>query len=172
MEIAKAENEIDWARASKLLIRVAERLNNLGRALWSEDQVSVVGLQRSYRLNELHFLLRKSCVGVVFLQEADPYFWPEVTERDSLYVHKLAIDPPLAGNGLGQLAMEAVMKEADSRGFSWVRLDCDDRPELHRFYQGCGFELVDMKEIEVYQVARYQLLTNTGKRRQEAARLL
>lgn len=95
MDIAKAENEIDWARASKLLIRVVERLNNLGRALWSKDQVSVVGLQRSYQLNELHFLLRKSCVGVVFLQEADPYFWPEVTERDSLYVHKLAIDPPL-----------------------------------------------------------------------------
>jgi hypothetical protein len=74
MDIAKAENEVDWARASGVLVRVVERLNNLGRALWTEDQISVAGLQRSYQLNELHFLLRQGCVGVVFLQEADPFF--------------------------------------------------------------------------------------------------
>src|SRR5690606_24366642 len=170
--IEKAKREVDWIRASEVLVRVVERLNSLRRPLWSEDQVSVAGLRQSYQLDELHFLLRPSCVGVVFLQEMDPFFWPEVLKSDSLYVHKLAIDPSLGGTGLGLLAIEAVTREADRRGFNWVRLDCDDRPELHRFYRGCGFELVDIKEIEMYQVARYQLLTNTGKRRQKAERLL
>lgn len=172
MNIVQAKTELDWVKASEVLSRVVGQLNKSGQPLWTKEQVSVAGLQQSYRLDELYFLMKSECIGVVFLQEADAFFWPEVTERDGLYVHKLAIDPPFAGAGFGSLAIEAVIQEADRKGFSWVRLDCDDRPALHRFYRSCGFDLVDIKEIEVYQVARYQLLTKTGERRQKTSRLL
>lgn len=163
MDIVKAQSEADWVKASEILVRVVENLNKLERTLWTKEQVSVEGLKKAYKFSELHLLIEKKLVGVVFLQNLDPFFWPEVHERNSLFVHKLAIEPSFAGSGLGVSAMEAVIREADDRGLSWVRLDCDDRPELHRFYQNCGFELVDVKEIDVYQVARYQLLTNAGK---------
>jgi GNAT superfamily N-acetyltransferase len=166
MNIKQAKNGAEWSKASEVLLRVVQRLNRLNKPLWTEDQVSVAGLQKSYRLEDLYFLEHSGLAGVVFLQEADPLFWPEVVETDSLYVHKLAIDPSRMGAGLGILAIEAVVQEADDRGFRWVRLDCDDRPELHSFYQCCGFEMVDIKSIGIYRVARYQLLTSTGGRHQ------
>lgn len=170
MDIEQAISEVEWFEASNLLLRVVQRLNYLGRPLWTEEQVSVEGLRDTYRLGELHFLkLESRRIGVVFLQEADPFFWPDVTAKDTLYIHKLAIDTSLVGRNYGLLAISAVCQEADRRGFHWVRLDCDDRPELHRFYKRCGFELVDIKQIEVFKVARYQLLTGTGRRRQKAA---
>jgi GNAT superfamily N-acetyltransferase len=171
MTIQQARSEADWGRASEILLRVVERLNQIGKPLWTENQVSVAGLQRSYQLEELHFLTSDSCcVGVVFLQESDTLFWPEVIDRDSLYLHKLAIDTPFSGKVNGASAIEAILREADKRALSWLRLDCDDRPELHRFYQACGFELVDIKQIESFQVARYQRLTNAGKQRQNTTR--
>ena len=96
----------------------------------------------------------------------------EINENDSLFVHKLALDPTFQGKGNGIIAVSKVLRAADARGLSWLRLDCDDRSELHRFYQQCGFDFVDLKEMPNFKVARYQLLTSTGKRRQKAARLL
>lgn len=161
MNIVKASNELDWVTASSLLSQVVDRLNGLERPLWAKEQVSVAGLQQSYQLEELHFLVEDELAGLVFLQESDPLFWPEITSQDSLFIHKLAIDPARAGEQLGQKALSAITSEAKQRDFNWVRLDCDDRPELHRFYQGNGFEMIDIKQVGEFQVARYQLTTNT-----------
>jgi len=157
MKLVKASNELDWEAASKLLVRVVNCLNDLGRPLWAKEQLSVTSLQQSYQLDELHFLVEDTAVGIVFLQEADPLFWPEITGHDSLYIHKLAIKPDRAGEQLGQKALSKIISEARQRGFNWIRLDCDDRPELHRFYQTNGFEMVDIKQVDSFQVARYRL---------------
>lgn len=157
MNIVKATIERDWETASKLLVQVVDRLNSLKRPLWAKEQVSALGLQQSYQLEELHFLVENNLVGLVFLQESDPLFWPEITDQDSLYIHKLAIDPARTGEQLGQKALSAIIAEASKRGFHWVRLDCDDRPELHRFYQGNGFEMIDIKQLSDFRVARYKL---------------
>ena len=163
MKIEQAKSELDWTKASNLLLRVVERLNELGRSLWTFEQVSIDGLKGYYQLNELYYLVDSDCIGVVFLQEINPFFWPEVTKNDSLYVHKLAIDPVHSGKNLGQKALHAIVDEAKKHGYRWVRLDCDDRPELHSFYQDFGFELVDIKQMGEFQVARYQLLTSIGR---------
>lgn len=161
MNIRQASNHLDWISAAALLSRVAKHLENIGRPLWNEVQVSVEGLQSSYQLDELYFMQAASeVVGVVFLQESDPYFWPDVVDQESLYVHKLAIEPSLSGEGYGSRAVSAVVKHAENEGFRWVRLDCDDRPKLHEFYQSCGFELIDIRQIESFQVARYRLTIN------------
>lgn len=170
MNIVQAETEADWAKASEMLTRVVDHLNRLGQPLWTKEQVSVAGLQRSYQLDELYFLRESECVGVVFLQDADVFFWPEIIERDCLYIHKLAIDPPFVSLGLGPLAIDVIIQEACKKHLNWVRLDCDDRPALHRFYQSCGFNLVDAKEIGIFRVARYQLLTKTGERFQRTSK--
>ncbi len=103
------------------------------------DQVSTQGLKESYSLEDLRFLmLNDRRIGVIFLQEFHPMFWPEINENDSLFVHKLALDPTFQGKGNGIIAVSKVLRAADDRGLSWLRLDCDDRSELHRFYQQCG----------------------------------
>lgn len=164
MEIVKAKNSSDWTTASEILCRVVDQLTQLGRPLWTMDQVSTQGLKESYSLEDLHFLtLNDRHIGVVFIQESDPMFWPEITENDSLFVHKLALDPTLQSKGNGAIAVSKILREAETRGRSWLRLDCDDRPELHRFYQKCGFDFVDFKEMAAFKVARHQLLISDAK---------
>lgn len=162
MRVKQADSEQDWIQASEILTRVVHRLDAMGKSLWTAEQTSVPGLQKSYQLSELHFIeLNSQLGGIAFLQQSDPFFWPEIAEKNSLYVHKFALEPSLSGQGLGTLALAAIVNKARCDGFTWIRLDCDDRPELHHFYQTCGFELVDFKQIEIYRVARYQLQMNT-----------
>jgi GNAT superfamily N-acetyltransferase len=161
MKIEPAQSESDWYTASKLLLNVVEKLNKLDKPLWTEDQISIAGLKKSYKLNELYFLTESETIGVVFLQESDPFFWPEVVQNNSLFVHKLAIDPRFSGAKLGQKVLQLIFLEACNRGYDWVRLDCDDRPELHKFYSDSGFALVDIKNMEEFRVARYQRATRT-----------
>lgn len=158
----KASSYDEWLRASHLLTRVATHLHELGSPLWSEYQVSLEGLQASYRFDELHFISDDSgqTVGVVFLQVSDPYFWPEVTGADTLFLHKLAIDPAFVGCGYGAVAISLITAEAKKRGLRWIRLDCDDRVLLHRFYTSAGFQLVDINMIDEFRVARYELSLN------------
>ncbi|MDQ2076258.1 GNAT family N-acetyltransferase [Marinimicrobium sp. ABcell2] len=164
MELVKATSSSDWASASELLSRVVNRLALLEKPLWTLEQVSTQGLKEAYRLEELHFLtLNNQRIGLAFLQESDPMFWPEITNNDSLFVHKLALDPALQGKGNGRMAISKVLQEAIARGLNWLRLDCDDRPELHRFYQKCGFAFVDLKIMGAFNVARYQRLTSMEK---------
>ena len=169
MIIEKAVTKNDWIQASQILTSVVERLNRLEKPLWTTHQVSIEGLKSSYQLHELHFLKDDALLGVVFLQKSDPYFWPEKIESNSLYIHKLAILPERSGEQLGKRAIRAILEKARLAGIKWLRLDCDDRPELHRFYQDSGFNLVDIKQMEEFRVSRYQLLTNTGCGREKHA---
>lgn len=164
MEIVKAKNNSDWTTASEILCRVVDYLTQLGKPLWTMDQVSIQGLKESYSLEDLHFLtLNDTHIGVVFIQESDPMFWPEITENDSLFVHKLALDPTLQGKGNGEIAVSKILRATETRGRSWLRLDCDDRPELHHFYHKCGFDFLDFKEMAAFKVARYQRLTGDAQ---------
>ncbi|WP_428241147.1 GNAT family N-acetyltransferase [Gynuella sp.] len=134
-------------------------MDRTNKSLWTEEQVSVNGLKNSYKLSELFFIYESGLAGVVFLQNSDPFFWPEVTESDSLFIHKLAVLPARSGEQLGKEALNTITDYTKERGFKWVRLDCDDRPELHNFYKRSGFALVDIKQMGKFRVSRYQLLT-------------
>lgn len=159
MKIKQASSEREWEQASRILLDVVDRLDRLGKSLWTEKQVSVSGLKNSYKLNELYFLDQAGLAGVVFLQTSDPFFWPELTDDSGLYIHKLAVLPARSGEQLGKQALNTIIDYARENGCKWVRLDCDDRPELHNFYKSAGFTLVDIQQMEEFRVSRYQLLT-------------
>ena len=162
IHLQNVHSEPDWNSAAKLLHRVVIHLNSIGQSLWSFDQISVEGLVRSYKNNELYFLVDDDSdhIGVVFLQETDPLFWPELQENNSLFVHKLAIEPAQFGRDYGARALELIAQEARLRKLNWLRLDCDDREPLHKFYQTTGFGLVDFKQVQGFKVARYQRALN------------
>ncbi len=159
MELINAKDESCWHYASQILTEVVRSLQEKSRPLWTEPQVTVAALKESYRLAELFFIVVGSrTVGVVFIQKADPEFWPEISTMDTWFVHKLAIRPANQGSSLGVRALECIECAANNSDIRWLRLDCDDRPELHRFYRQCGFEFVDMKDMKAFRVARYQKL--------------
>ena len=165
MRLAKATHADDWQDASRILLEASQHLERLGHPLWPKAQVSFETLARMYQLDELYFLVKDANrIGLVLLMQSDSEFWPEIATQDSLYFHKLALLPSCMSQGNGGLAIDAIIHEARRRKCNWVRLDCDDRPALHRFYRGCGFELVDIKFIAPYTVARYQIKTSGENR--------
>ncbi len=157
MYLEQATSIEDWQAASALLLAVMHNLNRNGHSLWQESQLTLNGLQQQYRDGELYLAKSQDVlVGVVFLQEQDPYFWPEIAERNSLFLHKLAIHPQYQGFDKGKQLIQLAEQEAIQRGLTWLRLDCDDREPLHRFYLGNGFSLVDAKRMGSFSVARYE----------------
>lgn len=161
MQLIQATTKEDWQDASQLLLETIDHLDRRGCPLWAAEQVAPQTLSATYQLSQLHFLVADTGrIGLVFLMQSDAEFWPEVTTQDSLYFHKLALLPSSMNQGNGALAVDAIIRQARTGNCSWLRLDCDDRPALHRFYQRCGFTLVDIKFIAPYRVARYQLPIN------------
>lgn len=157
MYLEQAKTIEDWQAASKLLLDVMENLNRRCSALWSESQLTLDGLKNQYKDGELYLVKNQGILeGVIFLQEQDPYFWPELTDQDSLFLHKLAIHPTYKGLNKGAEVIKLAELEASKRGLAWLRLDCDDRTPLHKFYRGNGFQLVDVKQMDTFMVARYE----------------
>ena len=156
MYLEQAKNIKDWQAASKLLLDVMENLNHQHLTLWNESQLTLDGLKKQYKDDELYLVKNQGTLeGVIFLQEIDPYFWPELTSRDSLFLHKLAIHPKHKGFNKGTELIRLAEQEATKRGLTWLRLDCDDREPLHNFYQCNNFQLIDIKIINQFTVARY-----------------
>ncbi len=163
MKLKQAKCESDWKAASKVLKAVVRHLDETGKTLWTNHHVTIDGLKNSYELDELHFLVdADQLYGVVFLQTSDPEFWPEISDGNTLFFHKLAIHPKYIGNKIGRAAVACIIEYARERGFEWVRMDCDNRVELLNFYQSMGFSRVSTKQIYGFEVVKHQLLTNAS----------
>ena len=149
----------DWGTASEILMDVVKWLNQKGEPLWTEEQVSVEGLESSYRIEEsLIAQQRNKPIGCMFLLESDPYFWPEIEDGSSLVLHKLAVLREFKGKGIGNQMLEWASQYAKRRGKSWLRLDCHGgRPKLRKLYESCGFSLVDRKPLGEFDSARYEI---------------
>ena len=158
MQLQAATHEHHWREASGLLTSVSDTLRGNGCELWRPGQLTVEALKAQYRLHELHrFVVDAEVIGVVFLQDEDKYYWPEIKGRDTLFFHKLGLKPALWGQGIGDRMLGLIEDRARERGKSWVRLDCDDRSVLRAFYESHGFRFVDALRKGEFNVVRYQL---------------
>jgi GNAT superfamily N-acetyltransferase len=100
-----------------------------------------------YSLNELFVAyVDHEAAGTIILQEEDPLFWSEVTDKDALYLHKLAIRREYAKKGLSREMLEWAQLRAQSLQKAYLRLDCAaDRSKLCRFYESHGFKKLRVK---------------------------
>lgn len=170
MKLRQANCESDWNLANEILGAVVRRLDTIGKSLWTESQISVEGLKNSYCFAALHFLVEEDqTIGVVFLQTSDPEFWPELSDCNSLFFHKLAVHPQYRGTSKGKAAVACIIDYAKTNGFAWVRMDCDDREELLSFYESVGFSCVSTEQIDGFNVVKHQLSTHVSTRPPVAA---
>jgi len=150
----------DWDTASEILMDAVQWFDARGTLVWIEEQISVEGLKSSYKIEESFLAHYKSKpIACMFLQESDSYYWPEMQDDSSLFLHKLAVLRAFKGTGVAQQMMQWASEYAQRQGKSWLILDCHGgRPKLRQVYESFGFSLVDRGPIgEFEDVARYEL---------------
>lgn len=88
------------------------------------------------------FVIRK-CFGALFYRGEKPAAMPTAGLLSSL-----AVSPHVSGRGVGRQLVEAFCGEARERGVDAVYLatDASDNDSVNRFYEKCGFHLVDTFE--------------------------
>ncbi len=129
--------------------------------MWTADELAPEALLGCYDLPEMRLgVLAGEPVAVMVVQERDEFFWPDVAEGDSLFVHKLAVAASRRFKGQGaavaMLDLAKVMALEQER--SYLRLDCiADRPKLCSFYEEYGFRHVGREMMGAYETAFYEL---------------
>lgn len=144
---------------SAILQGVARELFERGMGLWTPEKLAPEYLLKYYRVDEMRLgEWQGQPVATMILQEEDALFWPELTGRDTLFVHKVAVDRAFAGRGFAVALLNAARDEALARGKAFLRLDtAAARPKLRALYEGYGFQFVDERDMGKYTVARYEL---------------
>jgi GNAT superfamily N-acetyltransferase len=158
MQIEQARPEASAAVAA-VLNEAAQWLAAQGRPLWSASDVDPARIRRDAEAGS-YFIARKNgeVTGVVRLDLEDPYFWPEIENGSSLYVHKLAVSRASAGLGVAALLLAFAQERARNLGRPVLRLDCvADRAPLRALYERSGFSLHSVIRKGETSFARYEL---------------
>jgi GNAT superfamily N-acetyltransferase len=144
------------------MIEAADWLAARGQPLWNRESLipeNVLPLPDKGSL----FLARLAGhpVGTFILLFEDPFFWPDVSPGEALYLHKLVVRRSAAGTGLGRSLLEHAIAKARAAGRPLLRLDCAPRPKLCAFYEAAGFRHHSDRTIGSFSVCRYQRSTES-----------
>ena len=147
------------ALAQTILREAASWLDAIGQRLWNPEEIERTEVERRAAQGELVVGLEGgTAVACMYLQFADPIFWPEAKPEESLYVHRLAVRRTHAGKGWGMRLLKWADQEASMLKRSFVRLDSEPRPALLRLYEGAGFRRVDPTPLQLggHAVVRFE----------------
>ena len=120
----------EYEIALDLLRLAALRLNKRGIDQWQQwsepSQEDKAWVEEGFQLGEFYFIenLSDEKMGMIRILEADELYWGK-TEETALYIHSLTIKEEYSGNGLGKKVIDSVYEMARTRGFDYLRLDCD-----------------------------------------------
>jgi GNAT superfamily N-acetyltransferase len=162
MQIEQAQ-PADAPTVAAVLTEAAQWLAADGRPLWSAADTGIERVQRDTDAGR-YFIARKNTeaggdvAGVVRIDLEDPYFWPEVENGSSAFVHKLAVRRHWAGHGVSTALLGFAREHARGLGLAHLRLDCvAGRAPLRALYERFGFSLHSEIRKGATVFARYEL---------------
>jgi len=142
-------SEKDIPVIENILRDAAEWLISIGKPLWSEEHIRWAGLSKDYAASDFQIALLDgkpaACMAVV---DYDPFFWPDISKGESLFVHRLAVKRFAAGKGLSDMMLDHAKTMCMKRGIPMLRLDCMAPIEkLRALYERNGFVCVGEKQL-------------------------
>ncbi len=158
IQVRKAEPE-DTDVVSAILLEVSGWLESRGIGMWRADELSPDQISQGVR-DGLFFLADQLAqpVGTIKFQLSDPLFWPDVSQLDAAYVHRLAVRREFAGGAVSGALLSWAVRRSHSLGRRFLRLDCEvSRLRLRAVYERYGFQHHSDRQVGPYFVARYQL---------------
>jgi len=148
-------------RFSEILVEASAPFVQAGKPMWPASSLTPDALREQYGEADEFYLGRDASgqdVATLILQLEDTVYWPGATQGEALYVHKIAVLPEFAGQGIGKRLLDFAWSQALTRRCV-LRLDCDtQRSALCAFYTRNGFEQVGERLVGDYQAALFERL--------------
>jgi len=160
--IIKSANSNEKKIFIQKMVEKCRLLNNNGLMTWNIDSLTEDKLNKQY-INPQYFVcyLNNQFIGGFILLTSDDFFWPENTEDDSFYIHKLLVCNGFNGNGYGNFIMNWIKEYGKKNGKKFLRLDYfKSKQKLKLFYEENGFYKVDeikCQDRDINIKAEYQL---------------
>jgi len=154
--------ESNLNQACDILLEVAQWMDKKNIPLWREEEISIERMLPYAERGELFVaLFDGEPAGTIVIQSEDRDYWPDVTDRSSLFFHKLAVSRKYAGKGVSKSLMEYAFELAKKRGCKFLRMDCSaGHSQLRKFYESNGFQFLDQRQVGDLLVDRlFKLVT-------------
>jgi GNAT superfamily N-acetyltransferase len=145
------------AEVSDILQEVAVWLENKGLKMWEANELAPADVEN--QVNNGMFWLAKigdEFAGCVRFQTEDLEYWDDLPHTDSAFVHRVAVKRKFAGKGVAVAMLDWAKLQAKHLNKRYLRLDCDQREKLIKFYESQGFVFHSEKIRIPYTVNRYE----------------
>jgi GNAT superfamily N-acetyltransferase len=156
IEIVQADLS-EVAEVSAILQEVSGWLINRGIKMWEANELASKDVCE--QVEHGMFWLAKienEFAGCIRFQTEDSEYWDDVPHLDSAFVHRVAVKRKFAGQGVAIAMLDWAKLNAKSLNKKYLRLDCDQREKLIKFYESQGFKFHSDKVREPYTVNRYE----------------
>lgn len=137
----RAASVAEAGRVVEVLSSANGCLEQRGERLWSDSEIALATVGPQVSAGNYFVATKAGAVVAVFrYQLEDPYFWPEIPEGSSAFVHKMAVLPAHQGEGIAHMLLEYACSLARDNNRRHLRLDCiSGRPRLRAVYEAFGF---------------------------------
>ncbi|MCC5666623.1 GNAT family N-acetyltransferase [Nostoc sp. CHAB 5784] len=148
----------DTVIVSDVLLEAALWLQERGMPLWRDSEVSPESISEDVA-NGLFFIAECAGepAGTIKFQLEDLLFWPDISQEESAFLHRLAIRRHYSGGKVSSALLTWAVKHTQTLGRHYLRLDCDaSRLRLRAIYEGFGFRHHSNRQVGAYFVSRYE----------------
>ena len=148
----------DIETVTEILREAATWLEQNGMGMWRENELQSSRIAAD--VNAGLFFIAESeseATGVVKFQLEDLKFWPDVSQKESAFLHRFAVRRRFAGGGSSTAMLNWAVERTRSLGRNFLRLDCEaSRPRLRAVYEKFGFRHHSDRQVGLYFVSRYE----------------
>jgi len=141
-----------------ILMEAAGWLDGRGMSMWRDNELQSERIAADAEAG-LIFLAETGGqpAGTLKFQLEDLLFWPEMTQPDSAYIHRLAVRRQFAGGNVSSALMRWAAERTRGLGRRYLRLDCEAaRARLRAVYERFGFRHHSDRQVGPYFVSRYE----------------
>ena len=110
--------------AIKVIREAAKWLIDTEKPLWKLEDITKEKLSKDSKEDEFYVLkVDDEVAGAMILKWHDPFFWPNIKEGQSGFIHKLSVRRKCSGTGVSEKMIEYVAEECRRRNVDFLRLD-------------------------------------------------
>jgi ribosomal protein S18 acetylase RimI-like enzyme len=114
-----------------------------GFPVWKDyDRSAIV---KDIKSKNQYKIVVESKIGIVFsVCSTDKIIWRELDRGDSIYLHRIVVNPECKGQKLFGKILEWTIAHANQKGLSSIRMDTwASNPTIINYYKSFGFEFVE-----------------------------